>query len=176
MGEGINIYREHASKRNQMLNDAFMARESEVMYSCHESKSFIEKKRQAAIDAISGHIGATKSFQGKRRSINVEINKESVRHIANSIANNRIPISIKDLDRLDEFIAGVGIPVQSKTDKSGRHTKHHSSYFMYYPFDYNGTTLYFNIKNQHYMDGRKAKTRWVLYDITSQLRSGGDDK
>lgn len=109
-------------------------------------------------------------MKGKRKINEVVIDRESVKHIANSIAMQAIDIEPKDLRHLPEFMRIAKEITVSSADKEGRHTKLRSNHFRYFEFVNKGTAHYINVEGRVSIINGKSTQQWRLHDITKKIK------
>lgn len=162
MGEGIDIYHK-AVRSNINIHGKTLFQQQAVKN--------IESDRESSYKSLKPLIGTTVRLKGKRKEIDVVIDRDSVSHISNDIALGIIPRGLKDNVVLKSCLEKSVQDSISPTDKSGNHAKaKRVKDFRYFRFTYGKKVYYANIASVAIGKGLKMKSKYRLHAITRKLK------
>lgn len=133
-----------------------------------------EKLRAEMKMALKPLQGTKVVMTSKRKQVEVRIDRRTVDHIANDVAEGKIPRLPKNHDEIARLFASAKrISPPSDADRNGEHSKPANvSQFQYYEFKYGGVNLYANImvKQSNKTNGQEAGTH-RLHSITKTIKT-----
>lgn len=162
MGEGIDIYNKGIARNNgHSGKSAFQKQFSER----------VETVRAEVSDSLKPLIGTSVRVKGKRKEIDVVIDRDSIKHIANDIALGRIPKGLGERKNLINCIESSTQESVSLADRSGIHTKVKKvKDFRYFSFKHNGEIFYANVAGVSTGTNKNTKMEYRLHTITRNLK------
>lgn len=116
--------------------------------------------------------GKVVRMKAKRKMINVEITRESVKHIRNSIEKGYIDFSLEDLARIDRKMPSAEWKSHAHPDRKGRHAKSNKTdVFEYFSFNHNDKELFLNINHKKFNMNGRIIYKYILHDITKKIKN-----
>lgn len=172
MGEDVHL---HGIKKRAIRDTRLTLKEGSSPFA-RQLEANRNRVRKHALEAMKKLLGTTVSMKGKRKDVEVLIDRKSVNHIANDISMERVRIKVEDAGNLPAIMSNavqVGI---SMVDKEGIHSKkaRRIKDYRYYSFEYNGTTMYANTESIQRTVNGKTVRRERLHAITEKLKSQGE--
>lgn len=128
---------------------------------------------QDAKTAMGGLVGTSVEMKGRRKSRQIEIDADSVKHIAYDISEGRVSIPRAALSNLPQYLRNAEYVGRSEVDRSGKHAKvnRRNLDFEYYKMTIGGKEVFANVLQRRARVGGRMKTRYRLHNITNKIKN-----